>query len=36
MGELDLDLGIIVVHGEADSLLGMEGVVVPFEVDAGV
>ena len=36
MGEIDLEFGNVVIYGEADSLLGVDGVVVPFKVDAVV
>ena len=33
MGELDSEVGNILFHGEAGSLLGVDGVVAPFKVD---
>ena len=36
MGELNPEVGNVVFHGEADSFLGVDGVVVPLKVDARV
>ena len=36
MGELDFEVRNVVVHGEADSSPGVDGVVVTFKVDARV
>ena len=36
MGEFDAEVGNVIVHGKADSLLGVDGVVIPFKVDDGL
>ena len=36
MGELDSKFENVVVHGEADSSLVVDWVVVPLKVDAGL
>ena len=36
MGELASEVSNVVIYGEADSSFGLDGVVVPLKVDAGL